>query len=70
MAPTVPDGLKISNVTFDGATLSWSPSADEGGLFGYNLTVTDPEGKATAYFVQDGESTILLIPKEGGNGES
>ena len=61
VAPTVPDGLKISDVTFDGATLSWAPSTDEGGLFGYTVTVTDPEGKATAYFVQDGESSLTLM---------
>ena len=60
VAPTVPDGLKVSDVTFDGATLSWTPSTDEGGLFGYTVTVTDPEGKATAYFVQDGESNLPL----------
>ena len=60
VAPTVPEGLKVSDVTFDGATLSWTPSADEGGLFGYTVTVTDPEGKATAYFVQDGESSLIL----------
>ena len=60
VAPSVPEGLKVSDVASDSATLSWTPSADEGGLFGYTVTVTDPSGKASAYFVQDGESSLTL----------
>ncbi|MBQ4113297.1 MAG: fibronectin type III domain-containing protein, partial [Clostridia bacterium] len=59
-APTVPEEIKISDVAFDSATVSWTPSTDEGGLFGYNVTLTDKNGKATKYFAQDGESSILL----------
>ena len=60
VAPTVPADLKISDVTFDSATLSWTPSEDEGGLFGYTVTLADAAGHATAYFAQDGESSVTL----------
>ncbi len=60
VAPTTPDGLKVSGVTFDGATLSWTPSEDVGGLFGYNVTLTNASGKAETYFVQDCNSSVTL----------
>ncbi len=60
VAPTVPENLKVSSVTFDSATLSWAPSTDEGGLFGYTVTLTDPAGKETKYFVQDCDSSLTL----------
>ena len=60
VAPTVPENIKIGNVAFDQATVSWDPSTDEGGLFGYTVTLTEGDGKATEYFAQDGESSIVL----------
>ena len=60
VAPTVPEGIKVSDVAFDRATVSWTPSTDEGGLFGYTVTLTEGDGKVTEYFAQDGESSILL----------
>ena len=60
VAPTKPTELKVSDVTFDGATLSWTPSEDEGGLFGYNVTLTDASGKSKVYFVQDCNSSVTL----------
>lgn len=60
VAPTKPTELKVSDVTFDGATLSWTPSEDEGGLFGYHVTLTDPAGNGKVYFVQDGNSSVTL----------
>lgn len=60
VAPTVPQDLKAGDVAFDSATLSWTPATDEGGLFGYTVTVTDPAGKATEYFVQDCDSSLTL----------
>lgn len=60
VAPTVPAELKVSDVTFDGAILSWTPSEDEGGLFGYNVTLTDEAGKTKNYFVQDCNSYVTL----------
>ena len=48
VAPTVPENIKIGNVAFDQAAVSWDPSTDEG------------DGKATEYFAQDGERSILL----------
>ncbi len=60
VAPTTPDGLKVSDVTFNGATLSWTPSEDEGGLFGYNVTLTDASGKTVTYFAQDCDNSMAL----------
>ena len=60
VAPTVPQDLKAGDVAFDSATLSWTPATDAGGLFGYTVTVTDPAGKATEYFVQDCDSSLTL----------
>ena len=60
VAPTAPEGLKVSDVNFDSATLSWTPSEDEGGLFGYHVTLTDASGKSKTYFVQDCNSSVTL----------
>ena len=60
VAPSVPDKLKVSDVACDSATLSWTPSADEGGLFGYNVTVTAPDGTMTTHFVQDCDNSLKL----------
>jgi chitodextrinase len=35
--PSLPTGLKISNITKSGFTISWSASTDESGISGYNL---------------------------------
>lgn len=60
VAPTVPKEIEVSDVTFDSATVSWTPSEDEGGLFGYTVTVTDANGQTAAFFAQDGENSITL----------
>ena len=60
VAPTVPEGLKVSDVTFDSATLTWTPASDEGGLFGYDVILTDAAGKTVTYFVQDCNSSVTL----------
>ena len=60
VAPTTPDGLKVKDVAFDGATLSWNPSQDEGGLFGYYVTFTDADGKSITRFVQDCNTSLTM----------
>lgn len=60
VAPSAPADLKVSDVTCDSATLTWTPSTDEGGLFGYTVTVTAPDGSTATHFVQDCESSLVL----------
>lgn len=60
VAPTIPKGLKVTDVTFHSATLTWTSSEDEGGLFGYHVTVTDAAGNATVYFVQDCDTSLTI----------
>lgn len=60
VAPTVPTDLKVSDMTYDTATLSWTPSTDETALLGYNVTVTASDGSSTKYFLQEGNSSLVL----------
>lgn len=60
VAPTTPEGIKFSDVSFDSATVSWTPSTDEGGLFGYIVTLTDENGKKAEFFAQDCENSLVL----------
>lgn len=60
VAPTVPADLTVSDLSFDSATVSWTASKDEGGLFGYHVSVTDQSGQTITHFAQDGDTTMRL----------
>ncbi len=59
-APTPPADVTVTEVTSDKATLTWTPSTDEGGLFGYTVTAKRANGQTTEVFVRDNKNTVTI----------
>ncbi len=60
VAPSVPADLAVTEVTHDEVTLTWTASSDEGGLYGYTLTLTDAAGGTRAVFIRDNKTAVTL----------
>ncbi len=60
VAPTTPADFTVESTDHDRITLSWTPSTDEGGLFGYNITVKADDGTTRTVFVRDNKTTATI----------
>ncbi len=59
VAPTPPADLKVTEIGFNSATLTWTPSTDDVALFGYTVTV-EGNGRTRELFVRDNKVSVTL----------
>ena len=59
-APTVPAGVKVSDITAGEAKVSWTASEDDKGLFGYTVTLTCEDGAEQTVFVHKAKTVAVI----------